>query len=522
MNRAVRNRGRADEGFSLIEMLIAMFVVGVGLMALASVAITTVRTVRVSRERQDALQLASTVLEDARSFDYGRLALATADYDPTAPGNPSQYDGENIHAVVDGEVPHTYTDGPHSVTNWVTWANADHTAKRVISVVSWTDAGSSRTVTESTLVTDARRGLPVPNFQLSPEIDSRQGTQGQAICFDHTLTNLGEQDSYSWQLLRTDNNGNLVAAIPETRTVVENGVGVTRQGFKVPASSGPGQGWFAWMRMGPDSSTVQPMSDVTGDSRPDSAAPVPRRAQAAVTVCYTPKDSNGNIIPDVDDSATFTVRMYSAFDQSVVREVRDSLRVISDRQQFFLHHLYQNNGSPTTNHSYKLIMDPNVPTRTDPNVNFDATTGSNADSNPGLHLPPGQDVVWDYQNVETVSRTVQAVDADVRLSFGTLSSLYGNPVSPVTLSVRVEKFVRTNGNNITTTLIGSRSESVTPFAAGWTPIDWDVPIASSETVAPGEYLRLRVSCSSGVSNDDCHVAYDVAGYFESQLVVTLQ
>jgi prepilin-type N-terminal cleavage/methylation domain-containing protein len=506
-----------EAGFSLIEVMIAMFIIGVGLAALASVAITSISSVRISRERQDAMQLASSILEDARSYDYGRLALDSSTY-----AGGATYEGREVHALSDGQVVHEITEGPLTANSWVTWTDASKTEKQVTAVVSWFDRGQNRQVIQSTRVAEARRGLPVPNFQVEPDLVANQGTPGQTICFDHILTNLGEQDSYSWQLLKPDGSGGLAAANFHSRTVIEDGVSVTRQGYKV--TSGDGQGWFAWMRMGPTSGTLQPMTDLTSDGRPDSASPVPRRAQSVVRVCYTPKDSSGNIDAGLDTDPLFTVRLFSAFDDTVQRDVQDSLRVISTRQSLYLHHLYQNNGTPRTNHNYKLLMDAVAPIYTDGTINYDKTTGTGSDLNPGLVVPGTQVVLYDYQNVESVSRTLVAEPARLRLAAATTSSLAGDAIDdrPMSFDIAIERFVPATGpSGGTTTTLGTLTATMEPAGSGWRALDVEIPVVSA-TLAQNEYLRLRVSCSVPDTSDVCHFHYDVASLFESRLEVTLQ
>ena len=513
---------RQEEGFTLIEMLVAIVVIGLGLMALASVAITSLRSIRISRERQDAVQIASSVIEDVRSYDYDRIAMPTT---YSGPGTVTTVAGtETVHTDTDGQVEHTWTssDG-HRVTTIVTRPTAG--GRRVTTTVAWDDRGETKVVTEETLIAEARRGLPVPNFQLSPETASRDGVLGETICFDHTLTNLGEQDSYSWQLLRPDGSGGWTPATFEQRSVIEDGNTATRQGFKVPASSGPGQGWFAWARMG--SSSVNPMVDVSSDNRPDSANPVARRADNVLRVCYTAKNATGTINSNHDQSASFMVRVHSAFDETVLREVVDTLTVITSQQRLYLHHVYTDNGANAgtpvapNKHNYKLVMDATDPSQTSSTVNFESGV-NNGDPYPGLKVPAGTTVSFDFQNIESTARTITAADALIRLYAATQTSMTSTvgPV-PVSLDVSLAKFVASNGNSTTEsplTATVTMAGSVNP--GSFAPLSATVPMTGT-TLQPNEYLRLKVTCPA-TEVGGCHLAYDVSGIYPADVVVTFQ
>lgn len=502
--------GRED-GISLIEVIIAMFVIAVGMMALASTSITSVQTTRVSRERQDATQLASRMLEEMRSYPYEWVALDTSEYDMSIAGNAS-YDGESVHAAVDGAVTHEVVSGPLTARTWVTWTDAvAQDEKRVTTVVTWSGNRRDREVRQSTLVTDARRGLPVPNFQLTPATSSKVTVPGEVVCFDHTLTNLGEQDSYSWKLLRLDGNGNWVDANARTRSVVEDGITVTREGFDVPDNSGPGKGWFAWARMGPTVSTLSPMVDLTSDGRPDSTSPVARRADAIARVCYTPNDASGSLRSNGDPTPQFTLRMHSAFDENVQREVVDQLTVNSTTYRMNLHHVYKNGvPEPDNRHKYNLLMDREPPIGTTENADYDR------DGVNGLLMPGTAGARFYWQNIEGTSRTLDAGDAPLSVSVATASSLAGAPAGTLTVTATVS---RDPGTGATTDL-GSSTTTLTPNASAWTLLLDQIPLVSA-VIAQNEYLRLELSCVTE-TGEACHIHYDVAGVHPSSLEVTLQ
>lgn len=69
---------RADAGFTLIEMLVAMVVLLVGVLGTATMALAALQTGAESRNREAATNLARELVEAARSVPYGSLLTSTA------------------------------------------------------------------------------------------------------------------------------------------------------------------------------------------------------------------------------------------------------------------------------------------------------------------------------------------------------------------------------------------------------------------------------------------------------------
>lgn len=68
---ANRNRARLQKGFSLLEMLLTAFILGIGLLGLAALQVVGIRGMGSSRQRDAAVILASNVLD--RFAAEGRL-----------------------------------------------------------------------------------------------------------------------------------------------------------------------------------------------------------------------------------------------------------------------------------------------------------------------------------------------------------------------------------------------------------------------------------------------------------------
>ncbi len=116
-----------ENGFSLIELLIAMSVMALGMLAAASMQYSAVRNNTTGNTSTQATMLAKAQLEMLKNQDIGSTALAVGDYvDPTrvdANGNPG------------GIYNRTWRIDPLGTT-----------ARRIRVTVEWTKFGRSRSV----------------------------------------------------------------------------------------------------------------------------------------------------------------------------------------------------------------------------------------------------------------------------------------------------------------------------------------------------------------------------------------
>ena len=90
--RKIQNRFEKEKGFSLIELMIAMSVMALGMLAAASMQYSAVRNNTTGNTATQANMLAKAQLEMLKNQDIESAALAVGDYnDPTSVdqnGNP--------------------------------------------------------------------------------------------------------------------------------------------------------------------------------------------------------------------------------------------------------------------------------------------------------------------------------------------------------------------------------------------------------------------------------------------------
>ena len=125
--RKIQNRFEKEKGFSLIELLIAMSVMALGMLAAASMQYSAVRNNTTGNTSTQATMLAKTQLEMLKNQNIGSTALAVGDYNDPSPidanGNPG------------GIYNRTWRIDPLGVS-----------ARRIRVIVEWTKFGSTRRV----------------------------------------------------------------------------------------------------------------------------------------------------------------------------------------------------------------------------------------------------------------------------------------------------------------------------------------------------------------------------------------
>jgi Tfp pilus assembly protein PilV len=208
-----------DAGFTLVEAVVALFVLGVVFSALAVAAMGALRASFAARVEQQGIDFATQALEKARSMEYGALTMTASDLTGDArivtcgsdkcidPGTGTQ---ERLVVAASGGIPQhvqtvasTVSNGvPITVATYVTDPqDTDAIYRRVTVVASWTVAGQARTRQVSSLVAETTRGLPIPVFKLTPIGGTSQSVNpGADAVFGFELTNQGAPDRWNLEL----------------------------------------------------------------------------------------------------------------------------------------------------------------------------------------------------------------------------------------------------------------------------------------------------------------------------------
>ncbi len=207
-------RACGEDGISLVEVLIAIFVLAVGIMALISVATASMSSLSRSEARQDAYTAASRSIEMLRSYRWDEVAHPSNPFTPSSdtfdPDNgtiDTPGSGENVvvdaNGLVAGE-PHTFDDGRLNVLTIVTRlpAGGEEGAerRRITVLVEFGTGERAETVRQSTVVTEATWGIAQPTFAVSPINAVLAVERGHEDCITHTVTNQGSTDRYRFQL----------------------------------------------------------------------------------------------------------------------------------------------------------------------------------------------------------------------------------------------------------------------------------------------------------------------------------
>ena len=221
MWRTARSRAARDDGMSLIETMVALAIAMVMFAALGAVSLAGIHSVVLSRQNQQAADVLNRAVEQARSIPFQNLTMVTADLSAddagAVTGSPPSFvvpggiGSENVDAKAVGAVsPHQTTESPDgkvqfTLRRYVTLPaaatydlNGIPSIRRFTAVVSWTSYGKTHTRMSSTVLTDTRRGLPLPNYVLQAIAPAEQ-TKNPAtdVTYTFTVRNLGARDTFN-------------------------------------------------------------------------------------------------------------------------------------------------------------------------------------------------------------------------------------------------------------------------------------------------------------------------------------
>lgn len=486
----------SEEGLTLVELLVAVFLLAVGLLAVASTAGSSLVAVDTSRDRQLATAAASSALEAARAVDYHLLQMDSS-ATPTPPADGSNVtlpDGttEPAMSASGGAISPYRCVGPAgcwfpfegddmTVTTYVTAvtetfdSDGDGTidgtanARRVTAIVEFVNRGTTRQVVQNTIVSEARRGLPAPEFSLTPT--NPAGDPNEPNCFDHTITNEGALDSYDVHLEKDSNTD------PD-----------------MPAMRDNSQGWKATAYF----DGVQ-MVDTTGDGVPDSPTTVDRNESVSLRMCYEPIAESGIV---VSPQPTLIVRVRSLFDPSVTKTASNTVILPAGTATFYLH----GDGNATWTEGDLFTMDDVVPTLS----SYDA----DGDGVDGLGLTTGETGRWEGQLTDALTVSSAGVrfwaqrdgeEPDDEDGDGDVDG-----TEQITLTVTVYR-----GQTATGAPIASTTQTVGQTEDGWVQHDLNFALGSTAFLSQ-EFISIEISCedaTTGISSPGtCHVGFDTTSF----------
>ena len=250
MRRFLPRRPASDEGFSLVESVVALVIAGIVFSALASSTVAAILASLAGRQNQQATDFMTRELERARSLDFGALAHTAADVagdsrliscaggyclDPDGAG-PLSAEALHVNSGA-GLVPHVTTPSAAEANNTAFTASTYVTevagtdaedVRRVTVFITWVNNGQTKTRSTSSLVAYTQRGLPLPKYKFVAEPSAVSVNPGGTVVYELSLTNQGAPDRWNvtlggagaaqpWSLVRdTDGNGAYDPAVDTT------------------------------------------------------------------------------------------------------------------------------------------------------------------------------------------------------------------------------------------------------------------------------------------------------------------
>ena len=213
----------SDEGFTLVEMIVSITILGGVFVALALVLMNMLAVTLQSRQNQQAGDLISAKVEDIRRLSYAGVSLnedaaAFTDGGINTSVTPYQFDPDGSGALGAEEVVYAAAGGfahvetvqrngtEFTLRTYVTTVDdatvTDAAYKRVIVRAFWERGRRTYEREADTLLTDTRRGLPLPKFtfrandtQTKDTVDAPSGAPYNAeFVFKGTITNRGARD----------------------------------------------------------------------------------------------------------------------------------------------------------------------------------------------------------------------------------------------------------------------------------------------------------------------------------------
>jgi Tfp pilus assembly protein PilV len=174
---ATRRRLRDEDGWGLVEALVAALLLSVGLLATFVMLDATVEASYVTRAREGGVTLARQLTDDARSIPFSQLSSGTIEAQLQAlPGLANQSSGPDWEIARRG-VTYTVTTSVTSYNDTKdATASGELAVKEVAATVQWTVGGLTRTFQEVATMSSAGQvlGLSTSNLDMvSPSVSTQ-------------------------------------------------------------------------------------------------------------------------------------------------------------------------------------------------------------------------------------------------------------------------------------------------------------------------------------------------------------
>jgi type II secretory pathway pseudopilin PulG len=181
-------RSQADDGYTLVEIVVAVGVLGIVMLPLASVFYWSATADAANRENGDAIAIANGFLAKANAISYADLGFYENQFGtppltiPSYNGQPAVDLGASPAAGDSAQVPVTSTPEQvgtvvYSEHTYVVWVNGSggksYAYKQVYAVVSWPESGHTAQIVQSVLVYPGGLGT-----YTGPENNAPSGTTG--------------------------------------------------------------------------------------------------------------------------------------------------------------------------------------------------------------------------------------------------------------------------------------------------------------------------------------------------------
>lgn len=150
---SAREAAKGDAGVTVVEMMVASFLLGLGVLGVTALLVSSARTAAIAEAQNDASALATGELEIVRSYNYELVGI-----DPSSDGYAAEVDDrptvtERDGNLVDATEKVELDDTVYLIERSVTWATvgSNREAYKIVRiVVSWDTNVGVRSLTVQT------------------------------------------------------------------------------------------------------------------------------------------------------------------------------------------------------------------------------------------------------------------------------------------------------------------------------------------------------------------------------------